>query len=207
MSMAAIIGAVAVIGCAVAAELMLRRAGPYRLWSDAFDEASIMLPHPRRGWKQKPGHSFRFHHRYLKKPVDIALNDLGMRDGHDYEREKPAGTFRVLLMGGTTSAGWELEAHETQAAQLQQKLAQLLPDRRIEVMNGSGRLYSTGQLYNWYVEELAIYKPDLVIYYFNINHPRRTASVHESGKSPLLSQPVYRTRDDGKLNLQNDLPG
>jgi hypothetical protein len=76
-----------------------------------------------------------------------------------------------------------------------------MPDRRIEVMNASARLYSTGQLYNWYIDEIAAYQPDLVVYYFNINHPRRTITFHESGKAPSLSQPVFKLTPEGELDM------
>lgn len=189
------------VGIAAAIECWLRHTNPWRLWKDSFDEASVMIPHVRRGWAQKPNHKFKFHHRYLKTPIDINLNSLGMHDHNEYQKEKPTNTFRILLMGGTTSSGWELNARDTQAAKLQQKLAELLPERNVEVINASARLYCTSQLYNWYVEELADYDADIVIYYFNINHPRRSLSIHESGKSTVLSQPIYIEQENGELEL------
>ena len=148
---------------------------------------------------QKNNHHFLFHHRYLNKPNEIAFNELGLRDVQSYTKVKAAGVFRVAFFGGTTSAGWEMRAEESQAARLREHLQAQMPDRKFEVMNASVRLYATGQLYKFYREEIAAYQPDLVLYYFNLNHPRRTISAHESGKSPLLSQPIYQISENGAV--------
>ncbi|MGE4279600.1 MAG: hypothetical protein AB7G62_08435 [Magnetospirillum sp.] len=183
----------------VVAELALRRANPWRLWRDAFDEAAAMTPHPSRGWMQRPGHAFRFHHRYLRQPVDIRFNRLGLHDAAEYAVAKEDGVFRVALMGCTTAVGWELPADQTLASRLRQTLQARMPGRRVEVMNAAVRLYGTGQLYDFFDQEIAAYRPDLVLYYLNLNHPRRTITAHESGKSPLLSQPVWGLDSQGEL--------
>lgn len=186
-------------GGGVAAELALRRANPWRLWRHAFDEASAMEPHPTRGWMQRPGHRFRFHHRYLRRPVDIRFNRLGLHDATEYATDKGADVYRVALMGCTTAVGWELPVDQTLAARLRDTLQARLPGRRVEVMNAAVRLYGTGQLFDFYDQEIAAYRPDLVLYYLNLNHPRRTITAHESGKSPVLSQPVWGLDDQGEL--------
>lgn len=198
-----LISAGIVLASAVAAELVLRRTNPYRLWRDAFDEGEPTEFHSTRGWSPKRDYNFRFHHRYLPRTNDIRLNHLGMNDANTYAKKKPRDVFRVAFFGGSTSAGWEIPAECSQAAYLQAQLARRMPGRRIEVMNASARLYSTGQLYKWFTDELAEYEPDLVVYYFNINHPRRTITVHESGKAPSLSQPVFTLDSQRKPVLEN----
>ena len=37
-------------GALCAAEGVLRRQNPHRLWSSAFNEGSVTQPHPIRGW-------------------------------------------------------------------------------------------------------------------------------------------------------------
>ncbi|MBI5571095.1 MAG: hypothetical protein HY914_14215 [Desulfomonile tiedjei] len=182
------------------AEAWLRRSNPYRLWSSAFDEASVTEPHPTRGWTQRRHLDFVFHHRYLPTPNRVHFNNLGMHSARNYSASKPPDTLRVQLFGCTTAAGWELPSDGTIAAQLEARLRQTL-GRPVEVMNASARNYCTAQLYHWYVEELAAYEPDLVIYHFNTNHPRRNITFHESGKSVRFHQPVYTLDPDGSLRL------
>jgi hypothetical protein len=186
-------------------ELWLRRSNPYRLWSSAFDEASVMDPHPTRGWAQRRHLDFVFYHRYLPVPNRVSFNNLCMHDTRDYAVSKAPGALRVQLFGCTTAAGWESPPDLTISSQLEALLRHHV-GRPVEVMNASARNYCTAQLYHWYVEELAAYEPDLVIYHFNTNHPRRNITFHESGKSMPFHQPVYALAPDGGIQLQRTDP-
>lgn len=188
------------------AEAWLRRSNPYRLWSSAFDEASVTEPHPTRGWAQRRNLDFIFRHRYLRVPNRVHFNNLGMHDSRDYSIAKPPGTLRVQLFGCTTAAGWELPADLTISSQLEALLRRHL-NQPVEVMNASARNYCTAQLFHWFVEELAAHEPDLVVYHFNTNHPRRNITFHESGKSVRLHQPVCIPSPDGGIqHLRTDPP-
>lgn len=187
-------------------EVVLRRRNPYRLWTSAFDDASVTDPHPTRGWVHKGNLDFTFYHRYLPQPNAVHLNNLGMHDSRDYARAKPRGTVRVALFGGSTAVGYELPAESTTAAQLAALLSRAHPDVRFEVMNAAVRNYCTSQLYHWYVEELAAYEPDVIVYHFNTNHPRRNVTLHESGKPIPHHQPAYVLDPSGEIRLLSTDP-
>jgi hypothetical protein len=180
-------------------EIFLRWDNPVRLWRDAFDEFRAMSPHAHRGWTQKRNFLFEFHHRYLSKKVVINLNTLGAHDRPPPSVSTTADCLRVVFMGGTTAAGWELRSDHTLGARLREGLEQKYSSREVELIDVSTRLYSTRQLYHHYCEEVGRYRPDMVIYYFNLNDPRRVITGHESGKSTKLSQPIVSLSPDGGL--------
>jgi hypothetical protein len=184
--------ALGVTTAVVLIETYLRFQNPYRLWSKAFDESKAIASHPTRGWAQRKNLNFIFHHRYLNHTNNVHFNALGMHDRREYVKEKEPGSLRIALFGDTCAAGYELPADQTIAAQLEKQLAGHLKSRRVEVMNVSTRYYCTAQLYQWYIDEIAAYKPDIVIYLFATNHSRRNITLHESGKPVEISQPVFR---------------
>ena len=195
-----------VLSVGILTEIVLRCINPVRLWRDAFDEAYPMESHDVRGWTSKKNFSFDFHHRYLRKRVKINLNSIGAHDRSPPEIVKTKEALRVAFLGGTTAAGWELERNQTVGAMLRENLSRKYSDRKVELIDASTRLYSTRQLYHHYCEEVRKYRPDIVIYYFNLNHPRRVITGHESGKSINLSQPIFAIGPDGQLVLRKTDP-
>jgi len=62
------------------------------------------------------------------------VNRLGFR-GPEVAGDKPPGTFRVVLLGGSTSHGAFVDDDQTIDAHLRRALARAVPGRRIEVVN------------------------------------------------------------------------
>ncbi len=198
-------GVAAGAAAAVAAEAWLRRRHPHRLWRDAFDEASVMEPHATRGFRSRPGARFAFHHRYLERPNPVRFDAWGLHDRRPPEGPRPPGTLRIQVFGGSTAVGWELRAGETVAARLETR-TRALRGAAVQVQNAAARHYATGQLYDWYREDLAAWGADVVVYHFNLNHPRRAITLHESGKPVGLHQPVYGVDPDGRLRRHRAAP-
>jgi hypothetical protein len=192
----------ALVGLLVLAEIALRIQNPYRLWKYAFDEAAPCEPDPDRGWRPKPSQVFDYHHRYLRGLRRITQNALGLYSSREVAREKPADVYRVLVFGETTFLGWELAESETIAARLE-KLVPRANGKRVEIVPIAARNYSLGQLYTWYRTVFHDFDYDLIVYNFNENNPRRSITFHESGKAPLLTQPVYEITKDDKLALRS----
>ena len=81
-----------------------------------------------------------------------------------FRMPKPAGTFRIFVLGGSTAAGFPYGANGSFAAFLRERLSCVFPDRRVEVIN----LGMTGT--NSYTvldlaRELPAYAPDLLLVY------------------------------------------
>ncbi len=100
--------------------------------------------------------------------VVYAVNADGFRD-RDHARVKPAGTFRIALIGDSVSFGYGVGLESTFARQLESRLATEGDAPRFEVLN----LGVSG--YNPYTEAELLrgvalgYAPDLVLVQFCIN--------------------------------------
>lgn len=100
--------------------------------------------------------------------VAYAVNAQGFRD-RDLARAKPAGTFRIALIGDSVSFGYGVDLESTFARQLESHLTATGGTPRFEVLN----LGVSG--YNPYTESELLrgvalgYAPDLVLVQFCIN--------------------------------------
>jgi lysophospholipase L1-like esterase len=100
--------------------------------------------------------------------VRYQVNADGFRD-RGYARPKPAGTFRIVVLGHSVAFGWGVTLDDTYPKLFEARLAELAPGKRIEVLN----LGVSG--YNAYTESALFrdvgigYEPDLVMVEFGIN--------------------------------------
>jgi lysophospholipase L1-like esterase len=103
------------------------------------------------------------------QPYEIVINRHGFRD-RDVSLQKPAGVFRAVCIGGSTTVQGHTNAQTYPA--LLQKLLDPLPDgRRVEVLNLG--INGTGSDF-WLrsrerTERLFSFEPDLVIQYAFVN--------------------------------------
>lgn len=104
-------------------------------------------------------------------------NDQGFASSGDltyhYEKQKRLGTFRIIILGGSTVEG---EGAESPFANLPSQLERALggearqrqfgqPYDRFEVINAGVSGYRSGQEYLYLLVDLLGYQPDLVIFY------------------------------------------
>lgn len=92
----------------------------------------------------------------------VYINAFGMR-APDYAREKPAGVFRVLMLGDSTLYGGSyIDQEETYARLLERGLKAQMPERAVEVLsmgvNGWGPHHELG-----YVRRFGNFGADLVV--------------------------------------------
>ncbi len=97
---------------------------------------------------------------------DFHTNHLGFRGG-DIEVPKPPGVFRILCIGGSTTAEG-LTDELTYPAMLQRKLREHFHSDKIEVVNGGIFAATTGLERKRLGDYLAV-QPDLLIHYNFVN--------------------------------------
>jgi lysophospholipase L1-like esterase len=96
------------------------------------------------------------------------VNRLGYR-GPEVAVPKPPGTYRVVLLGGSTSHGCLVDDDETIDAHLRATLAARVPERRVEVVNlGLDGLDALCDRERLRLEGLAL-EPDAVIIHDGVN--------------------------------------
>jgi hypothetical protein len=112
-----------------------------------------MRPKIKRSSADATGHLYRF-----------TTNTAGFR-GPEWPAPGPhSGTFRIAVLGSSPVFGLGVEDGETLPAQLPARLSELVPERRVEVLNlGLPENYLASQLvtYARYVRPL---EPDLVVF-------------------------------------------
>ena len=97
--------------------------------------------------------------------VDVRINSQGLRD-REYSLAKPAGVYRILMLGDSTTLGWGVKAEETASKILERELGP-----RFEVINAGVGNYGTVQEFTYYKTRGRLFRPDLVILQYFINDP------------------------------------
>jgi lysophospholipase L1-like esterase len=95
-------------------------------------------------------------------------NSDGFR-GREYAKEKPAGTFRTVLIGDSFTMGSGVAEHETYASTLEQRLGREDRERDYEVLNlGVGGFDLRASVMR--LKQIGLkYDPDLVVYGWTLN--------------------------------------
>ena len=126
-----------------------------------------------------PHHSFRTSAiKTDPQEPDPVLDAQGFLSDAPVSRDKPAGLFRIFLVGGSTAfgAGQNVRYHSVHsypdgvysypssiAGQLKVLLERARPGMRFEVVNAAGFERRIHQSFLQYVQTLSQYRPDLII--------------------------------------------
>ena len=132
-----------------------------RLGADPYDV--LVEPMGETGYRPRPDRTFNY-----DNGTAAHSNSMGYR-GPEVAVPKPAGTTRVLLLGGSTTHGWGVDDGETIDGYMREALARAYPDRHFEVVNLAFDGYDSWQL----LERLRIdglrLEPDFVIVNTGVN--------------------------------------
>ena len=116
--------------------------------------------------------------RYELEPGSKAgrsnINSHGMRD-REYDLEKPAGTFRIAVIGDSIAYGFSLPERWSFSAQLEELLNNHYrsgDEPAIEVLNFGVTGYSFTQVMEALRSRALAFDPDLVIYAYSLNDPQ-----------------------------------
>lgn len=132
------------------------------------------------------------------------INAQGWR-GPTVAIPKPAGTLRVLLLGGSTSHGWAVDDDQTVDAHLRAELARRYPGRRADVINLAFDGYDSYQDFERLRLEGLSLEPDVVIVNSGINDVRNAKIPNLVDRDPRSMQwgPVLeRLRDEERNGVR-----
>jgi hypothetical protein len=139
--------------------------------------------------------------------VDVAINAQGLRD-KEYSLARPPGTYRIMILGDSTTFGWGVTMEDTTAKILERELNAVGPVGRFEVINAGVGNYGTVQEVTYYTERGRAFHPDLVVLQYFINDaepvPRETKSFLRD-RSYFIAFAV--SRFDGMLRVAGRRPG
>lgn len=127
----------------------------------------------------------------------VEINSLGYRT-REFSPTKPAGTVRVLCIGGSTTVAGRTN-DETYPALLEAKLRLRYPDTSIEVLDLGVSGTTTERWLSW-LDKVLAFDPDVVVQYEAINDIAWLALPHYAEAHPWL--PTLRR----SLLLQRLLP-
>jgi lysophospholipase L1-like esterase len=96
------------------------------------------------------------------------VNAAGFRD-REYAHEKPPGTFRILVLGHSVAFGWSVAVEDSYPKILERRLAAVLPDVPIEVLNLSVCGYNAYAKAALFIDVGATFDPNLVLMEFGVN--------------------------------------
>lgn len=124
----------------------------------AVDPFAIKIePHGAFGYRQRPG-AVLIYGNGTRAPA----NPQGFR-GPEVAVPKPAGTFRVVLLGESSTHGWYVNDSQTIDAYLRTILAAQRPDLRCEVVNLAYDGYDAYQMWQRMLDDGARFQPDVVV--------------------------------------------
>lgn len=89
-------------------------------------------------------------------------------DTQYFLKAKPEGSFRIVVQGGSTAAGFPYGRWGSLSGMLQQRFKRLYPEKNIEIINTAMSSVNSFTLLD-FVEEIIELKPDLILVYAGHN--------------------------------------
>ncbi len=130
--------------------------------------------------------------------IYYGVEDLWGPDPRPFQLDKPDGTFRVVVIGGSTVAGFPFPFELALPKQLEVVLTAQVPDRKFEVLNvGMTAITSSHEVHNL-AQSLAC-RPDLIVVHTGHNEfygPGGSASTANrlTSRIPSLTRFIKRQR-------------
>lgn len=147
-------------------------------------------PHPYLGWFHVPNHGGLWYSEYREFETQVHINARGLRD-REIPYDKPAGVYRILVLGDSFAEALQVPLEATFAKQLEAMLS--TPARPVEVINAGVGGWGTDQEAVFYAIEGFRYQPDLVLLCFfahndvlNNYQPLEVARVHGAVQKPFF---------------------
>ena len=172
----------------------------YRAIYEIYSKPSILWRHdPLLGWSHEPGAEDRYigpRPWPIEFEANVSINSLGLR-GPEIPPPSP-GELRVLFLGDSMVAGFEVEHEETFVALLSSILAERL-ERPVRTINAGVRGYGTDQSLLYLRDRGRELRPDLVVFFHSGNDPADNMTLHEMRRP--FGKPGIRLGKDGDLEV------
>jgi hypothetical protein len=150
---------------------------------------TLMQFDPVLGWSKKP--DYRLSRSTSEFEVEFEINELGLRDDPMADRTKPAGTFRVVMLGDSFTLGFAVDRHDLFVDQLERWWQ--AEGRAIDVINAGTEGYSTDQAILWLARQGRDFDPDLVLLFPYDN------DLYWNGQTDYMGRAKPRYAPDGTL--------
>lgn len=175
--------------------LFWRHAAQYA----AATEESLFWRHDSLlGWAMAPNARGQFVRPEFA--ADIQTNSLGLRDD-ELSQHKVKNEFRILLLGDSVTAGFEVARSETHEAQLESRLNALGDGWQHQVINAGLRGYGTDQELLFLQTRGLALAPDLIVLAFvPANDLEDNVTVHAADR--VYAKPYFEYAADGSLVLR-----
>jgi len=181
------------------AEIVLRVAG-YSALHAMYSRPELFWRHDELlGWSLEPNAKGRFtgpRPYPVEFETTIETNSIGLRGPELGPRAQ--GEVRVLFLGDSFVAGFEVEQPETFTALLERQLARRL-GRPVRTINAGVRGYGTDQSYLWFRERGLALGADLVAAVFSANDFDDNVTLHRARRP--FGKPAFALRPNGALEL------
>jgi lysophospholipase L1-like esterase len=129
-------------------------------------DAVKVEPHGRYGYRQRPGAVLVY-----ANGTRATANRQAFR-GPGVAVPKPPGTYRIVLLGESSTHGWAVGDDQTIDAYLRARLSAERPDLRVEVVNLAYDGYDAYQMWQRLVDDGVPLQPDLVLANAGVNDVR-----------------------------------
>ncbi len=144
----------------IGAELLVRALDPQEPPDFGWGERASLERDAVTGWRLIPNQTTRL--RWESYDYTVTANALGF-PGPEYATDKDRGALRIMVVGDAFSSAEGVDTAQAWPRVLEAQLQQLLPKRKLEVMNFAITGYGPNQ-YAAVVEEYAPqFRPDLII--------------------------------------------
>lgn len=159
------------------------------------------MPQPDYGWYHIPNATGLSYDTFGEYNVPVTINSHGLRD-EEIPYEKPAGVFRILLLGDSFAEGMRTDLAQTTAKVLQARLNEMAGAPRFQVVNAGVGAWGTDQQLLWLRNEGVKYDPDLVlVLFFTANDFMNNSESLEVSNVGAIFKPFFAV-EDGKLTLK-----
>ncbi|MFQ5731949.1 MAG: SGNH/GDSL hydrolase family protein [Planctomycetaceae bacterium] len=163
-------------------------------------QSPLMVTSARAHHELKPLIAVETPHPDTGRPVSLTTNSLGLR-GAEVAVPKPAGVYRILLLGDDSTLAIETPESETACRKLQELLQRETP-LRVEVVNAGVPGYCPLLSFLFYRHALLGLQPDLIVLNFDMSDVaddhryRRFTRMGPGGQPLVCADPEQTSRYD-----------
>ena len=186
----------------IAVELLLRLLGPrLPVVHSLTSIATFQTYHPIYGFFHRPGAS-----GWIETPeltTYVSFNSHGLRE-REMEPAKPAGGFRVLVVGDSFVEGAQVPLEDTVSRRLEAILQRQAPGRAVDAVNAGNAGFGTTQELLFLEQEGATYQPDVVVlvYFVDNDLPDNGYRVARERKLDTTRRPFFVPDGRGGIELR-----